>query len=309
MLHQLAMPNREQVEHVLLRTLLKHGGVVKEFAGGEEIVREMADEFGLSEPQRSAFLETVYRKENRTKKAILWHRLLFRAADALAHAKLVSSPNQTFRLFGKREWLLTELGFDAALRLCNIPSALKDSLPIKSLEVQRVVKKLIESPKPENYDPVDSGKKVTKTTRESALRDRGFRQAVIEAYDYKCAVCGLKIKSPDLLSWEVEAAHIVPNHFLGRDDIWNGIAFCRLHHWAFDVGWFTLLDDYQIQVSSQISRLPADCGKMGNYEFIRSLTDRPATISLPKRHELYPHHNAIRWHRRNSFKMQTVTSP
>ncbi len=301
------MPTREQVERVLLRTLLKHGGVIKEFSGGEGIVSEMADEFELSEPQRTAFLETMYRKENRIKKALLWHRLLFRAAAALAQAKLVSRPNQTFRLFGKREWMLTELGFDAALRLCNIPSELKDSLAIKSFEVQMVVKKLIEAPKPEHYNPVDSGKKLTKTTRESAIRHRGFRQAVIEAYDYKCAVCGLKIKSPDSLWWEVEAAHIVPNRSFGRDDIWNGIAFCRLHHWAFDVGWFTLLDDYHIEISSQIDHLPADCGKMGNYEFISSLGDKAATICLPKRRELYPHHNAIRWHRRNSFEVQTVT--
>ena len=81
----------------------------------------------------------------------------------------------------------------------------------------------------------------------------------------------------------------------------NGIALCHLHHWAFDVGWFTLLDDYQIQVSSQIDHLPADYGKMGNYEFIRSLADETATIFLPKRNEIHPDHSAIGWHRRNIF--------
>jgi hypothetical protein len=69
MLEELAMPTRKQVEQVLLRTLLKHGGVIKEFGSGVEIVSEMADEFALSEPQRSAFLETKYLKENRIKKA------------------------------------------------------------------------------------------------------------------------------------------------------------------------------------------------------------------------------------------------
>ena len=42
MLQRLAMPTREQVEQVLLRTLLKHGGVIREFGGGEEIVSEIA---------------------------------------------------------------------------------------------------------------------------------------------------------------------------------------------------------------------------------------------------------------------------
>jgi hypothetical protein len=307
MLEKWAMPTRKEVEQALLRTLLKHAGVVKEFGAGQEIVGEIADEFELNEHQRSAFLETTYRKENRLKKALLWHRLLFRAADALAQEKMVSRPAQTFQLTQRREWMLTEKGFDEALKLCNIPVSRKDSLLVKSYEVQRVVKKLIESPKPENYDPVDKGKKITKITRESALRNRGFRQAVIEAYNCRCAVCGLKIKSPDSLLWEVEAAHIVPNRSLGRDDIWNGIALCHNHHWAFDVGWFALLDDYQIQVSSKIQRLPADFGKMGSYEFIRSLADNAALIFLPKRREIHPHRSAIRWHRENIFGRKTVT--
>ena len=301
MLEQLAMPTREQVKQVLLRTLLKHGGLIKEFGGGEEIVREMADAFGLSEPQRSAFLETLYRKENRVKKALLWHRLLFRAADALAHQKLVSRPSQTFQLNGTREWMLTEKGFDEALRLCNIPYAQKDFLSIKSYEVQKVVKKLVESQKPANYDPIDRSKRISKTTRESALRGRGFRQAVIQAYDWRCAVCGLKIKSPDSLAWEVEAAHIVPNRALGRDDIWNGVAMCHLHHWAFDAGWFTLLDDYKIQVSSQLRYLPSDFGQIGGYEFLRVLADKRIMICLPDREQIRPHQSALCWHRQNIF--------
>ena len=83
MLEQLAMPSRKQVEQILLRVLLKHDGVIKEFGHGQKIVEEMADRFGLNENQRSAFLETIYRKENRVKKSLLWHRLLFRACHAL----------------------------------------------------------------------------------------------------------------------------------------------------------------------------------------------------------------------------------
>ena len=70
MLEQLAMPTRKEVEQALLRALLKHDGVIKEFGSGEEIVDEIAGEFGLSEHQRSAFLETIYRKQNRLKKSI-----------------------------------------------------------------------------------------------------------------------------------------------------------------------------------------------------------------------------------------------
>jgi hypothetical protein len=65
MLEQLAMPTRTEVGRALLRTLLKHGGVVKEFGSGQEVVDEIADEFRLNQAQRIAALETVYRKENR----------------------------------------------------------------------------------------------------------------------------------------------------------------------------------------------------------------------------------------------------
>lgn len=301
MLEQLAMPDRKQVEQTLLRALLKHGGVIKEFGSGQEIVDEIADEFGLNESQRIAFLETIYLKENRVKKSLLWHRLLFRAADSLAKENMVSRPTQTLRLTNRKEWMLTEKGFDEALKLCDIPTYRKDFLPTKSYEVQKIVKKLTDSPRTENYDPFDKGKKITRTTKESALRHRGFRQAVIEAYGCRCAVCGLKIQSPDSLSWEVEAAHIVPNRVRGRDDICNGIALCHLHHWAFDVGWFTLRDDYKVQVSPQVNGLPSDFGKIGGYEFFRVLAAKRARIGLPDREEIQPHRNAILWHRQNIF--------
>ena len=262
MLEQLAMPRRAEVQNALLRTLLKHGGVVKEFAAGEEVVDELADRFRLNPAQRTAALETVYRKENRLKKTLLWHRLLFRAADALATDGLVSRPTQTSRLTGKREWMLTEKGFDEALRILQIPAAEKDSLPIKSYEVQKLVKKL---------------------------------------YDFRCAVCGLKINSPDNLCWQVETAHIVPDASFGRDDLFNGIALCRFHHWAFDVGWFSFLDHYKITVSSKVSHLPPDFGRWGDYELIRALTKQQMGIRLPRRRGVYPHINSIRWHRQFIF--------
>ncbi len=301
MLKQLAMPTRQQVGEALLRALLKHGGVVKEFGAGQEIVIELADECELNDLQRSAFLETIYRKENRLKKSNLWHRLLFRAADSLAKENLVTRPTQTVRLTNKREWMLTEKGLDQALALCNIPAAEKDDLSTKSYEVQKIVKKLLEASTPNNYDPFDRKKTSKSITRESVLRTRGFRQAVIEAYSHRCAVCGLKVKSPDLITWEVQAAHIVPNGLLGRDDVCNGVALCHLHHWAFDVGWFTLMDDYKLQVSPKIHSLPAGVGKIGDYELFGALAAKRTKISLPDKHAIYPHRNAIGWHRQNVF--------
>jgi hypothetical protein len=301
MLAQLAMPTRQQVEQALLRALLRHGGVVKEFGSGEVIVSELADECALTELQRSAYLETTYRKQNRLKKSNLWNRLLFRGADSLAKQNLVTRPTQTVRLTQKREWMLTERGFDQALALCNIPVREKENLATKSYEVQKIVNKLLAASVPQDYSPFDAGKRRAPMRIEFVLRSRGFRQAVVEAYAHKCAVCGLKIHSPDLITWEVQAAHIVPNRVRGRDDICNGIALCRLHHWAFDVGWFTLLDDYKVEVSPRVGRLPADVGKIDKFEFLQSLVKKRRHIYLPSRREIYPHRNAMTWHRQNVF--------
>lgn len=91
------------------------------------------------------------------------------------------------------------------------------------------------------------------TTVRRRTRDRAFRELVLEAYNETCAVCGANRHSPDGTP-EVEAAHIYPRSENGRDDVRNGIALCRLHHWAFDTGWIELTTDYKITVLEEPDR-------------------------------------------------------
>lgn len=299
MLRKLKMPPRDAVERTLLKTLFKHCGVIKEFGTGEEIVEEIANDFNLTEEQRNAYLETIYQKENRVKKSNLWHRLLFRAADHLAKQKHISRPTQTVQLTNKREWMLTEEGYDKALDIVGIPSSKKYSLSIKSYEVEKIVKKLREKEKPKDYNPVSTKERKSQAIKITNLRNRGFRQAVIEAYDCKCAICGLKIYSPKTYQWEVEAAHIVPHSNSGKDDIWNGLSLCRFHHWAFDVGWYSLDNELRIVTSEHLSHLPIDMGKVWNFDFIRQLSNGTFKVQLPKNQYLWPDLKAIHWHREN----------
>jgi len=299
MLQDLKMPPKKEVERALLISLFNNNGVIKEFGSNEQIVDELADYFNLNNEQRTAYLETIYRKENRIKRSLLWHRLLFRAADSLGNENYVSRPSQTFKLTNKKEWMLTESGYDKVLKIQNISGTKKDILNIKSYEVDKIVKKINQSPRPENYIPFKN-KKTSSRTIKTTLRERGFRQAIIQAYEYRCAVCGLKIYSPDSLYWEVEAAHIVPHRAMGKDDIWNGVALCHLHHWSFDVGWFTISKEYKIEISPLVKSLPSEYGKIGDYEFFK-LTKNHSKIFLPSQTEIYPHHNSIDWHRQNIF--------
>jgi hypothetical protein len=293
MLERLAMPTRAEVEKSLLITLFKHNGVIREFASGVEIVDEIADYFSLSQEQRNVVLERIYRKENRIVKTPLWHRLLYRAADKLAKEKLVTRPTTTAQLTNKKEWMLTEKGFDVALKFLGFAAEQKVVFPIKSFEVQKEIKKLTETERPQNYDPLDLRKKKRTIARVSSLRLRGFRQAVIESYDYRCCVCGLKIQTPDFTMWEVEAAHIVPHNSNGRDDVWNGLALCKFHHWAFDTGWFSLSDDCKIVVSSQLQKMPKESGKIKDYDLFRNTLHQDKLILLPKNSGLYPREKSL----------------
>lgn len=301
MLATLEMPTRQNVELALLKALFRHEGAIEEFGAGEHIVEEMANEFNLSHTQRSAVLETIYRKENRLKKSPLWHRLLFRAADSLARQNLITRPTDTLKITGKREWMLTENGIDQSLRLLEIPSEIKEILSTKSFEVQKIAKQLVETSRPEKYNPVDESKIIVKKLKESTIRARGFRQAVLQAYDHSCAFCGMKLRAPIHNLWEAEAAHIVPHSALGKDDVWNGITLCRTHHWAFDVGWLSLHDDFIIQVSPKINSLGQFVQKFQAPDCIGGYSENNVQMRLPLNANLFPHQAALAWHRKHIF--------
>lgn len=304
MLKKYNMPLKEDVQEVLLKTLFKHNGVVKEFSSDENIVGEIADFFALSEEQRTVSLERIYLKENRVVKSPLWNRLLFRCADILAKNQFVTRPSTTITLTNRKEWMLTETGYDKVLNLLHLPITQKDILTVKSYEIEKIVKEITATPLPQTYNPIETSKKTSFVSREVKLRNRSFRIAVIETYQCKCAVCGLKLFSPKNLQWEVEAAHIVPHSFNGKDDIWNGIALCRLHHWAFDAGLFGILDDFSIIGSNKMRELSSDLGRMGSYDFMNELLNGNLRLSLPENINNYPHPNSLEWHRENIFKEQ-----
>jgi putative restriction endonuclease len=84
-----------------------------------------------------------------------------------------------------------------------------------------------------------------------AARDQGFRRIVVHTYDHRCALCGIRIVTPDGHT-VVEAAHIVPWHKSQNDDIRNGMALCRLCHWGFDKGMLGVSDSFTVITSRAI---------------------------------------------------------
>lgn len=80
------------------------------------------------------------------------------------------------------------------------------------------------------------------------LHQATFRQAVITAYDDRCALSGLP--EPMLL----DAAHIIQdgNEAMGQPVVPNGIPLTKLHHAAFDAHLIGIDPDFRIHVSERL---------------------------------------------------------
>jgi putative restriction endonuclease len=120
-------------------------------------------------------------------------------------------------------------------------------------------------------------------------RDKVFRDIVIREYDFTCAICEMKFRLGELT--EATAAHIVPKRKNGTDDPRNGLSLCRTHHWAFDIGIFSLTDNCEILLSSSVKH-----AESRNFVLIEMQNE---SILLPRNETLWPHPSAIQWHREN----------
>ncbi|HEX9954423.1 MAG TPA: HNH endonuclease [Allosphingosinicella sp.] len=123
------------------------------------------------------------------------------------------------------------------------------------------------------------------------VRDRVFRRLVLDAYDRRCAVTGLKFINGGGRA-EVEAAHIKPVEHQGSDDVRNGIALSGTAHWMFDRGLISLSDDLEVLVSRQVNDV-ASVWKLVN-------SDRRAKAPSNPAHR--PHPSYLAWHREHCFK-------
>lgn len=120
-------------------------------------------------------------------------------------------------------------------------------------------------------------------------RDQGFRRAVVTTYDHRCALCGVRIVTSEGHT-VVDAAHIVPWSMNRNDDIRNGMALCKLCHWAFDEGMIGVSESYCVITSRQIGVDPNVPG------FLLTLSGRG--IIPPGDKELWPEQKYLGWHRR-----------
>lgn len=110
-----------------------------------------------------------------------------------------------------------------------------------------------------------------------------FRENILRAYEYRCAVCGFDVRLGNF-PVALEAAHIKWYQAGGPDTEVNGIALCVLHHQLFDRGAFTLSDEMNILVSTHAKRYNRLSGMA--YELSPQENDTPSEDNLLSRYAI-----------------------
>lgn len=113
-----------------------------------------------------------------------------------------------------------------------------------------------------------------------------FRDFVLHAYNYKCAITGKSILYKNLSN--LEAAHIQPKAQAGTFLPCNGLALCRDMHWAFDKGFITISDDYTIVVHDEVKNT-----------ILKEFDGKK--IFIPKDPYFQPERKFLKHHRENIF--------
>jgi len=124
-------------------------------------------------------------------------------------------------------------------------------------------------------------------------RDPEFRQRILTAYEYRCAVCGYDVRFGNR-ELGLEAAHIKWHQAGGPDTEVNGLALCVLHHKLFDCGAYSLTFSRTVQVS-QLAH-----GTKGFSEWLLDFHGHP--LRPPQSRRYQPEDEFVSWHQREVFR-------
>ncbi|HUP49741.1 MAG TPA: HNH endonuclease [Thermoanaerobaculia bacterium] len=113
-------------------------------------------------------------------------------------------------------------------------------------------------------------------TVQRRLHEARFRNAILEAYRERCAVCGLRIRAL------LDAAHLVPLADPPAPEIVvrEGVALCAIHHRAFEAGILTWNDNYVVRIELPERRAPGE----GERDLLLAYAGKPLTLPADREH-------------------------
>jgi putative restriction endonuclease len=111
-------------------------------------------------------------------------------------------------------------------------------------------------------------------------RAHSFRRNVLTAYKHRCAFCGVQLHL-------VDAAHILPVSADGStDETSNGVALCKLHHFAYDSNLISFNERYQTEISkTRVNALIKEGKHKGLKQFSEALQP---SLYIPRTESLQP---------------------
>lgn len=123
-------------------------------------------------------------------------------------------------------------------------------------------------------------------------RDPEFREKILSAYEYRCAVCGFNVRIGHVVI-ALEAAHIKWHQAGGPDIHENGLSLCSLHHKLFDRGAFTVDTDHRALISERAYGTDGFAEHLGRYH------KKP--LIKPNRESYRPKGDFLSWHMHQVF--------
>lgn len=176
---------------------------------------------------------------------------------------------------------------------------LRNGLPVDLIEMEARRYEPVAQVEPAFLDPVEPFERpVIERLISRPYRDVAFRRRVRKAYDYRCAISGLRLRNGGGRP-EVQAAHIRPVEHQGTDATYNGLALSGTLHWMFDRGLISVADDSTILVSR--NKVPADVAD----RLIRA----EGRLYAPLDRRDAPHPDNLKWHRENVFGQTRLEEP
>ncbi|MDP6954053.1 MAG: HNH endonuclease [Alphaproteobacteria bacterium] len=211
---------------------------------------------GIFKPRQMRFLlsiKTVFPKPG----AKIWyddqrqvHRQIFEGDETVDYAFMGQNPeaadNRWLReAFENRVPLIYFLGIAPGRYLAMLPTFLSgwDANALKARVAFGI-------PDQEGLAPPENALRRRYALRavKQRLHQASFREAIINAYDGRCALSGMP--EPLLL----DAAHIISDkdEWYGQPVIPNGIPLSKIHHAAFDAHLIGIDPDYRLHVSGRL---------------------------------------------------------
>lgn len=249
--------------------------------GGERLVNFSE----IEEPLRSLLVEFGPPRKTQNPHLPFWHL----QTDGVW--EVVGLPDAEQRSAGNTP-RVTELREPQVL--AGLPSDIYEAVRRDPDLLRDLARRLLDESFPESlHDEIASTVGLELTDRSRRPRDPRFRDRVLVAYGYSCAVCGYDLRlrhAPVAL----EAAHIKWHQAGGPSTEDNGLALCTMHHKLFDRGAMTLDGERRVVVSRLVN------GSTGLDEWLGRYHGQ--TLRKPRGPEQVPLEEYVRWHVLQVFK-------